>query len=134
MTGKGLFAGCLMPKGYKFKVAKHVTTQPACDCEEATLWKPGNIVQYKLLGSVIAPVKEVAKVRRRVDDEEELVGSDTEDSDSEDNTTEGSESELDSEGYIKTVNGSLKGGLIIGGVLTAVYLIKRRWVNQRLKD
>ena len=39
MAGKGLFAGCLLPKGYKFKVAKHVTTQPACDCEEATLWK-----------------------------------------------------------------------------------------------
>ena len=39
LAGKGLFAGCLMPKGYKFKVAKHVNTQPNCNCDEATLWR-----------------------------------------------------------------------------------------------
>ena len=85
---------------------------------------PGNIVQYKLLGSVIAPVKEVSKVRtRELDVVEELVESDTEGSEPED--SEGSDS--DDEGDVETVNGSLKGGLIIGGILTTAYSIKRRW-------
>ena len=87
---------------------------------------PGNIVHYKLLGSVIAPVNEVSKVRRRNLEDEELVESENEESEPEDSE----ESESDSE-VSETVNGSLKGGLIIGSSLLVAYLIKRRWVNRR---
>lgn len=82
---------------------------------------PNNVVQYKLLGSIIAPVKEIVKERRRVLSESE---DEIEDKSEDESANESSDES-------EPVNGFVKGGTILGSSLITLYLIKRRWTQPK---